>query len=422
MTIEDIKRINYIYYTSFRSFVKNPPSLVMCYFLFFLKTIQSILLFRFRYKEISDLLVVAPTLTDKKAVKTVLENIPKEIFSVWGNFRKDLPFALFYLRSIKGLSLFQKLYHSSSQEDKLLMRRYYYNFMLTYGIYKTFDIMLRDNPQLKMIVFTNDHTNPCRCLIEVAEKHEIKTLYVQHASVTERFPALHFSYSFLDGLDSYKKYETIGDMKGEIFLSGSPRFDDIAKIEKREKVYDVGIALNLMDNKERVLELCRYIATHYSRNIVIRPHPRMKWDLSEFVQDGYAISDSKTESSFSFLSKVLVMIANESGIHLDAALMEVPSALYNFRDSEILDWYLYIKNGLIKVLHTKEEVVETLNDGITLPEENIRMYNAAFHTKYEGKVGPMIAEFIKKETETGIGIEFMSYLMDYENGYYQYKR
>lgn len=424
MTIEDIKRINHIYYTSFRSFVKNPPSLVMCYFLFFLKTIRSVLSFQFRYKEISELLVVVPTLTNKKAVKTIIENIQNDCFSVWGNFRKDLPFALFYLRSIKGLSLFQKLYNSSSQEDKLLMRRYYYNFMLTYGVCKTFDIMLRDNSQLKIIVFANDHITPCRCLIEAAEKQGIKTLYVQHASVTERFPPLHFTYSFLDGQDSFEKYKTIGDMRGEIFLSGSPRFDDIAKIEKREKVYDVGIALNLMDNKERVLELCRYIAAHYSRNIVVRPHPRMKWDLAEFVKDGYAISDSKTESSISFLSRVRVMIANESGIHLDAALMEVPSALYNFRDSEILDWYSYIKNGLIKVLRTKEEAVETLRDGISMSEGNVRLYNAAFHTSCEGKVGKMIGQFISdiinKSEEKAY--QKVSLFMQKNEDYFEYKK
>ncbi len=421
MTAEDIRRINYIFYTSFRQFVISPHSLWVCYLLYAARTIKSIVQLRFRYGKIRKVLFVVPSANNKKSVRTIVENLEDQYVTIWGNLNRDLPWGWIYLRSWLNMSRFQRLYRNSNAEDRRLMRQYYGSFMSTSGLYKTFEKILNEKEGAELIVFSNDHTTACRSLLEVAEKQGRKTLYVQHASVTEKFPPLRFSYSFLDGKESLEKYQKVGKADGCIFLSGSPRFDDIAKIEKREKAYDVGIALNLMDNKERVLELCRYIAAHYSRNIVIRPHPRMKWDMSEFVKDEYVISDSKTESSFSFLSKVRVMIANESGIHLDAALMEVPSALYNFRDSEILDWYSYIKNGLIKVLHTKEEVVETLKDGITLPEENIRLYNAAFHTKYDGKVGRIVAEFIKKETEEGTGLEYMKGIMVFNQKIYYYK-
>ena len=421
MTESDIRRINHILYTSFRQFVISPHSLWVCYLLYAARTIKSIVQFRFRCGKLKKVLFVVPSANNKKAVRGIVENLDDEDVTIWGDLNRDLPWGWIYLRSWLRMSSFQRLYRNSDAEDRRLMRQYYGTFMSTSGMYRTFEQILKEREGAELIVFANDHTTVCRCLAEVAERQGRKTLYVQHASVTERFPPLRFTYSFLDGRESLEKYQKAGKVEGCVFLSGSPRFDDIAKIEKREKVYDVGIALNLMDNKERVLELCRYIAAHYSRNIVVRPHPRMKWDLAEFVKDGYAISDSKTESSISFLSRVRVMIANESGIHLDAALMEVPSALYNFRDSEILDWYSYIKNGLIKVLHTKEEVVETLKKGISLPEGNIRLYNAAFHTSCEGKVGKVIAAFIKKEAESGGGMELMSGIMDYEGGYYQYK-
>ena len=131
-------------------------------------------------------------------IKTILDNLKIDGITIYGIPKMDLPYARCYLTSLRGLHLFQKLYSKSTKDDKLLMRQFFEDFMNTYGLYYTIDKILRENPQLKLIVLANDHITSCRCLIELAEKYGIKTLYVQHASITERFPPLHFSYSFLD--------------------------------------------------------------------------------------------------------------------------------------------------------------------------------------------------------------------------------
>lgn len=60
------------------------------------------------------------------------------------------------------------------------------------------------------VITANDHNVPNRCMLAVAHHLGIKTVYLQHASVSNLFPALRVNYAFLDGqcaLDTYRKCE-----------------------------------------------------------------------------------------------------------------------------------------------------------------------------------------------------------------------
>lgn len=396
MTPEDIKRLNYIRYSSFRSFVKNPHNLIVCYILFIMKYLGGFLFFRAKRKFLGEVLFCAFTINNRKSIGTITENLSSISHTIWDSRKHDLPMGEILLNSIKHFSLFQRFYNASSREDRKLIRTFYESFMATSGCYEAYDKILKDNPQLKLIVFANDHSIENRCLLEIAAKHGVKTLYVQHASITERFPPLHFTYSFLDGMESFKKYKAIGDMKGTIFLTGSPRFDELYKYKGATKTHDIGIALNQLDSCDKVMELCKYLQDNTSQRIIVRPHPRMGnlFDAQLFRKHGIDISDSTQESSFSFLSKVKFLIANESSIHLDSALIGVPSFLYNFSDHKILDWYSYIKKGLIQVCDNFDDVMMVIKRQQELPVDKIQYYNSSWDTPIEGNVGAFIADFI----------------------------
>lgn len=404
MTPEDIKRLNYIRYTSFRLFVKNPHSIIVCYILFIAKCIGYILLCHKKKRPIHEVLFLALSINNKKSIRTILENLCRISFTIWETPRLDMPKGKIYLRSIKYFPLFQNLYNTSSCDDKKLIRTFYESFMATCGYCDFYEKMINKNPQLKLIVFANDHSIENRCLLEIAAKHEVRTLYVQHASITKSFPPLHFTYSFLDGIESYEKYKAIGDIKGTIFLTGSPRFDELYKYKGATKTHDIGIALNLLDSCDKVMELCRYLQNNLFVKIIVRPHPRMGklFDTQLFRRNGFDISDSTIESSFLFLSKIKFLIANESSIHLDSALIGVPSLFFNFSDNKVVDWYSYIKNGMITECESYNDVVNALRSMPSLPIEKIQYYNTSFQTPIEGKIGQFIAGFIEKiilETE-----------------------
>lgn len=402
MTIEDIKRWNHIKYTACRELVVNPKPLWKCLVLYILRFPFMLIKGRFGIEEIKEVLFVAPTINNRKSVEKIMNCLPEQSCTYWTDFTKVLPYVGIYLKSILYLHLFFSLYIKSNKNDRRLIRFFYLDFLLACSTYQELDRFLKNNNALKLIIFANDHILENRCLIELSEKYNIKSLYVQHASVSTAFPPLRFDYSFLDGRESYEKYKIVGDMRGLVFLTGSPRFDVFHNYQSADRIYDIGIALNELDSEDRALQLCLYLKNHYSDKIVVRPHPGMlnsnnlRFHQDKFIEKGFAISDPKKDLSYVFISQIKMMVANESGIHLDAALMGVPSMLFNFSDNEVKDWYSYIKTGLIKKCDTFDDVVKMLDNGCHSPIEVVRYYAASFKTTHDGRVGDMIATFVNK--------------------------
>lgn len=430
MNIDDIKRLNHIKYTSCRELVNKPHSILYCLCYFFLQVIWFCIKRRKGCLSTKDILFVVPTLNNQKSVKTIISGLPEEKCTIWGdNLPLIFPYIDIGVMSMKNLYLFVQLYLESSKEDRRLIRFYSWDFLTTCATYKVLERALLQNPSLKMVVMANDHVLITRCLIELTEKHHIKSLYVQHASVTTAFPPLRFDYSFLDGLESYEKYKAVGNMRGHVFLSGSPRFDAFYNYKEGEKKYKVGIALNEIDSEEQALNLCLYLKNNYSASIIVRPHPGMLipnnllFHEDKFVKHGFDVSDPRKDLSYVFLASVDVMIANESGIHLDAALMGVPSLLFNFSDNDVLDWYSYIKKGLIKKCDTFEEITQMLGTNYQLLEDVVRYYAASYKTSRDGKVGEMIAEFIMQEVfeSEESALNYMNDFMTNQGEYLEYR-
>lgn len=430
MKVKDIKRLNHIKYTAFRDSVKSSNGIGRQLMSYIIRVPWHLLHWKKGVFETNDILVVVPTINNQKSVRTIINHLPKDKYSIWGNDWGDkMPWPKIEALSLFYLPLFIKMYLTSSRDDKKLIRDFFNEFIITCAIYKVLEKALATNHKLKMIVMANDHMLLTRCLVELAEKHHIKSLYVQHASVTEKFPPLRFDFSFLDGAESFEKYKAVGNMRGKVFLSGSPRFDDFYISQGKIKKYDVGVALNELDSEDKALNLCLYIKSHYSSSIIVRPHPGMLipdnllFHKERFTEQGFEISDPRNDLSYVFLESIKVMVANESGIHLDAALMGVPSLLYNFSENVVLDWYSYIKKGLIRKCESFEEVVNRLNSGYRLPENAVRYYAASFKTDMDGKVGEMIAEFIRKILFESItdGERFINGIMDWHTDHYEYK-
>lgn len=430
MTIDDIKRLNYIKYTAFRELVRDPHCIVYCICRFFLQVVWALVNWRGGDLRTREILFLVPSINNQKSVQTIIDRLPENRCTVWGNGLSSWwPYSKVCLTSILYLHLFFKLYMASSREDRKLIRFYYWDFITTCATYRILGNAIKNNPQLRMVVMANDHVPITRSVIELTEKFHVKSLYVQHASVSTAFPPLRFNYSFLDGLESYEKYKTIGNMRGSVFLSGSPRFDAFKTYQGDEKRYDIGIALNELDSEVEALKLCLYLKKHYSDKIVVRPHPGMLtrdnplFHEIKFIENGFAISNPKKDLSFVFLADIKVMIANESGIHLDAALMGVPSLLYNFSDNEVMDWYSYIKKGLIKKCDSFEAVLSMLDSDYKLPLDVVRYYVASYKTTMDGKVGEMIATFINKEVfdSEDSAFSYMDGLMIRTSEYLEYR-
>jgi hypothetical protein len=132
--------------------------------------------------------------------------------------------------------------------------------------------------------------------------------------------------------------------------------------------------------------------------LALRPHPRYgSLDTKWLAENAIAYSDPIAESSFDFINNIDLLISNESSIHLDAAMMQCPSVLYNFSTHPILDHYSYIKSGLLKVADSEAKLIDLVRDPkALLPAiETLQFYNASCGTQLEGHLGEAIATFIR---------------------------
>lgn len=407
----NIKEHNYILYSSFKP-DNNAPS--------FWKTLFDEICHTFgrrglkylfnqlwhpyykQVKPLNDVVFTPLSSNNRRALEPIWSHLEHEEFSVlWEEDEIYIPKRFVRIWSFIYILPLLWLYVRSSREDKLRIRTYFEEFFHTMGYIVTLNKLLRYNP-VKLIIMANDHCSYTRALIYVATGLDIKTLYTQHCSVTDNFPALPFTYSMLDGEESMEKYLSVGHPNGQIYLMGNPRFDIISQYRiSRKTSHKIGIASNALDSESKIKQLCIQLQALGFNDITIRPHPGLPFDPTWYMARGIEFSDSNKENPFAFLSQMNCIIAGECGIHFDAAMMGVQSICYNMTDktTEIVDWYSYIKNGLIPYTADFDKLVEWLKDAKlnALDKLKIQWYNSAYKTKHEGHIGEMLADFIRYE-------------------------
>ena len=356
----------------------------------------------FKYKSLpinyKGLVFFGVSLNNRRSLEPIINKVEKDSFLYLNNHVTDVHKRRAWWHSIPYIFSLIRLYRKSNKEDKSLIIKYFTRLWTTYGLYKVAGEML-DKYNVKVLVLANDHNDINRCLIFNALEKGIKTVYVQHASVKKGFPRLDFSYSFLDGQESLDKYLYAGKPNGEVYLSGGVRFDFLYdKIVKRnEEVKKIGVAINMLDDFEKVKSLCLFLKEEGYDDLTLRPHPRYQHLDSEWlIKNNIAISNPKEESSFDFIANIDFMISNESAIHLDASIMHCPTVLYNMSNNKILDDYNFIKNNLVKLAENGNVLLNFIKNKneIFLNKEVLQYYNASSYSHLEGRLGETIAMFL----------------------------
>ncbi len=257
------------------------------------------------------------------------------------------------------------------------------------------------------LIMSNDHLNWHRILIKICKQLDIPTVYIQHASIADTFPKLEFDLNLLEGNDAKRKYEKIGKPSGSIKLVGMLKFDEYSEcINNNTKVTKIGICTNDFDEEKKILELVDNITGTFSNvTIIYRPHPGdLRQDLIEKLRNykNLEFSDSTREKSFEYLKKVDIVIAADTSMHLEAAIMNV-YPIYCRMSSDVFDFYGFIQNGLIKtVIECSDDLdlaLSTLIDNKPQIRSNAKEYIDTIDTEYDGKSG----ELVRKEILNFLG-------------------
>lgn len=257
----------------------------------------------------------------------------------------------------------------------------------------------------KCVFFSNDHVDCARMALWHCNRLNVRSLYIQHASVANYYPALRFSYSFLDGVESYYKYTDINkNGTSKVVILGACRFDYMkAKVLSSKEAFrdTIGVAVNMIDDYSHIEALCRLIFDiNPAYKIIIRTHPAMlhfehfKWENASIEY-----TSAHDESPFDFLNRIGILIANDSSIHLDALMARVPSIMYSLSKNGFSDQYSYVSQGLVKYARDENELKHILSSrSYEMASTDIaQFFNAAYGKEYEGNCSAIVANFLKKD-------------------------
>lgn len=255
----------------------------------------------------------------------------------------------------------------------------------------------------KAIVFANDHNADARAMLLAAKAAGVKTIYIQHASVSSLFPPLEYDLNLLEGQDALDKYLQCGPITGKVELIGMPKADKFAR-ERNEhsKIETIGVACNQLDATESIVQLVSHLAMDFPElTVILRPHPRDNRNFEKLLPGKTNITFSKgsEESSLEFLKHLDVLVSGTSGIHLEAVLLNVWAVYFNMNPHDTLeDYYSFIRNELVDVAENyvalQRMLRERLNDK---PEvyRRARYYNATIGSEYDGKSSEVALKYIQ---------------------------
>lgn len=355
---------------------------------------------------------------------------PKEIIS-----RIELEQRTYEIMSVSLLDFFKSLFlcliravrlrEQLKNKDSQLIRNRLDAFLNVYSSLVYFDRLLTaEKPQT--VIVANDHTTTNRALIVLARNLGIKTVYMQHASVSKLFPALNVDYAFLDGQNALEIYRQCENNRPEtsallesrkVYLTGQKKKinldENLVQMQDRASV---GIALNTLDSVDGALSLVHSLNEN-KFSVRLRWHPalsprivnRLRSCLKDYNVD---FSNPKFETLGQFFSKVNCMIAGNSSIHLEAALAHVVPIYYQLKKQHTEDYYGYVKNGLAVKVETTQDLITTIKrvkaEQLIINGNAIKFYSSTFGTPWEGREGELVVETLislNKEVDSPVSTE-----------------
>lgn len=257
-------------------------------------------------------------------------------------------------------------------------------------LYEHFLIFLTKN-DIKYVVIFTDHSYKNRALLFAAKKLKIKTVYIPHASVSERFPPLEFDVAFLEGEDMKIKYENISKqwkfkLSTELIMAGNVKMNCARQFinnEGNKKI--IGIAFNTLDSLKKVKELINDLLSWKDTAnymILIRPHPSFALSIDSILNNtSVFLSDKQFENSIEFIQRIDFLISGDSNIILEAALLRKP--VFSFiLGLEQRDNYGFVKNRICPTIEEFKELKPFILNNFTnykFNEEGLQYYDYSFN-------------------------------------------
>lgn len=335
------------------------------------------------------------------SLKPVCDRMPTAYLTGNNETPFHFPFFWAYALSCAYLPLVVFRFLKAKGYEKKSFGYIFDQYLLSYGFYIIARMWFqRQRPQA--VVLANHLYTYHRMLYKAARDEHIPTFYLQHASIPAIIPPLQSDYALLDGQIALSRLAHAGTTSSRIFLIGMPKLDaHLRHINVKEQVRSIGICVNDLGPLLRTEQLLTRIRQEFATlSLILRPHnadPRVREWRDVARKCGIEFSDSRTELSFDFLRKVDAIIAGDSNILLEAALMDVVPLYYDFAETK-LDWYGFQRHGLVEYFSQPNQVCSRLKEISKIKpsvREKAKLYCATVGMRYDGHSGELAAALIQ---------------------------
>ncbi len=210
----------------------------------------------------------------------------------------------------------------------------------------------------------------------------------------------------MEGQDALDKYREAGLIESRVQLVGVPKIEPYLKHRRTiGTIRNIGICSNLLDSLPAVAALIRNLKETFPELILTyRPHPSDRRTLP--IAAELLFFDSKKINPYEFLLTQDLIIAGNTSIHYEAAMLNVHSIYYKFDDTEMADdLYGFVKNKLTQQAVNIPELIEIIHriaDQRGKKIENVAYYNALLGTPKEGKSKELVVKTMRNVLD-GVG-------------------
>lgn len=213
----------------------------------------------------------------------------------------------------------------------------------------------------KLLLQYNDHSPYNLMLHELAKKNGLKTMYIQHAPVSFKFPPLFHDFNILFSEDSLVKYKyTSGGVINnesvlKLFDFRIPKLGDLpTKLPKY-----ILVCINKLDDLNMTKHALEKLIEH-GFSVKLRPHPA---DERNFKFNEKILITKKGDSIWDDLSMAKAVIVNESAVPLESIYYDVPTYKLSSLNSDIHDNYNFLEHKLLlKDYKSIEELIIDLKE------------------------------------------------------------
>lgn len=205
----------------------------------------------------------------------------------------------------------------------------------------------------KKYVQFNDHSPQNFYAVELCERQGVESIYIQHAPVSDKFPALYHDVNILFSEDSLHKYKVLPSKEVKVWKD--LRFECLLlnKASIEPKIKNILLCPNLMDDRNAVYSTYNFFKEN-EFEVKIRRHPAdlLGWKKEYMYSTESLIWDDLEWSD--------IVITNESAVPLEAVFYN--KTVFKLTSwSPSLDNYGFLEKGfLLKEFDSNEEILLSL--------------------------------------------------------------